>query len=228
MWYNNRMNVRLEQFSMLKAPWQALDLYGLVTEQQQRLRAINLGANERYRDYRHSLKNVVRIAFKDTVQKEPVKAFVIRDKQEKAALGVATVIRNQTVVHPEEGRFTGYDMDYWLWQDADEDTHLQTGASIIQAAKQIAVKHDGEPTNTNPLTTEGRVASEVDIGLIVTTPTDGEAYNRGLHEAGKAVGLAAIGLPAQLTPGGEADRSDVVRIGQEVQLYYADLAFQQR
>lgn len=43
---------------------------------------------------------------------EELDAYIIR--KDDTAIGLATVIRDQHIVHPSEGRVEGDDLDYWL------------------------------------------------------------------------------------------------------------------
>src|SRR4051812_22337704 len=102
------MTIHLESYSLPKSPKQAVDLHDLVENEQQWLGDIFPDTTERYSGLMQAFKSVVRIAMSKEVH-----AYIIRPgRYLNAAIGVATVIPDQAVLHPDEGRIGGDDIDY--------------------------------------------------------------------------------------------------------------------
>lgn len=100
--------VKLESFATDKANSlnQAWALQELVAKERAWLEQVQPDTVERYSSIRSAVHTIVRIAG----YRQGVKARIIR--QNRAAIGIATIIPNQHIVHPVGGRFEGSDLDY--------------------------------------------------------------------------------------------------------------------
>lgn len=84
----------------------------------------------RYRDRLHAIKNVGRIASSPEVH-----AAIICDTG--LARGLATVILDQQVRHPEWGAVRGNNIDYWLIPGHNQNVHEDVTLQLLAMAKRL-------------------------------------------------------------------------------------------
>jgi hypothetical protein len=92
---------------------------------------------ERYQSIPRSAENIRRIARHRRAPDVPVEAAVVR--RGEIALGLATIIRNQSIVHPDEGTFDGADIDYWLRRGEAAETHQEVARQLLAQAGRCAL-----------------------------------------------------------------------------------------
>lgn len=206
------MNVHLESFQQFFSPMQGRDLQRLISEEREWLSAEFPGTVKRYEDLRGSMRSVIR-----TAGRNYLRAFIIRNG--KLARGIATVIFDQSVIHPAEGTFTGNDLDYWLAADAEHEEHAVVARELVGKNAGLEQKRRGE-AKTSPQTGEHYMKGK-ETGLLPIMGT----IRLGSHNP--SVGLAdvmqKVGEPAVLrTPSG-ADERGVTKGGAVVQLYQANI-----
>ncbi len=202
------MSIKLDHYSKVRSAKQGYDLHELISAEKDWLGEFFAGTVTRYRDLPRSIKSVARVA-----SSEAVKAFVVRDG--KVAVGVATLILGQTLLHPSNGAFFGTDLDYWLVRDANDETHEQTGRALIEASSRESFKQHVNPDASHP-----GIYGVSDDALLnyvfATTPTNTD-YNRGLHNF-----LAQAGEPSVLSSGTEGDPYGITKDQSVLQLYAAN------
>lgn len=199
------MSVSLDNFSLLRAPKQARDIHRLVLDEIDWLRESFPDTVKRYEDVRKAVKNVARLAIS-----EGINAYIIR--KDKVAKGLATIIFDQTVLHPIAGRVDGNDLDYWLAKDADEELHNQTAACLLEENDRVSGRHHMY-TSYDPV-----MGNRPDVQRIIPVMAAvkvGQPYPPiGLTES-----LSAVGEPSPLkTPDG-GDPFGVTKGGTVLQLY---------
>jgi hypothetical protein len=119
---------------------------------------------------------------------EELNAYIIRE--DDTAIGLATVVRDQHVVHPSEGEITGDDLDYWLKSLSSNGLHQAVVARLCEG-------QDGRPT--------------------FATVVSGNAQQRQKEQA-FGLQMRPVGGPASLSTGGP-DQFMVARGGAEAQIY---------
>jgi hypothetical protein len=202
------MAIQLERFSIFKAPIQGPLLHDLVAQESDWLKEVFPGTVQRYRNKLHAAKNVARIA-----HSEGMRAFII--KEEKVARGIATIIFEQTVIHPTEGEFTGNDLDYWLASDATTDMHNNVAFKLMIENGHIDNARRGGYLPTDPF--GGR---DLSVKLAGPHPIMGTIVDNQQHPPiGLGYVMSPVGDPAVLrTPDG-TDPYGLTKDGAEVQLY---------
>lgn len=207
------MSVVLEAYDQMSLVSQARDLTHLTTSQPW-LENVNPGLVSRYESTLQAARNVLRIARDDTID-----AYIVRDEQERCAQGIATVIRNQYIHHPDSGEVFGDDLDYWLVEGSDEELHDTVAARLLHTAAQTAAKRlrgvgEGE---------DARVFSFGYPYFFTTTIHDAEPLNRGLlrlHETDPAIPAPkSSGPPAILSTRNPRDPYGLTRDGVGLRLY---------
>jgi hypothetical protein len=183
--------IELEPFSESKfhSVSQAHDLKQLVEQERGWLMAVQPGTVERYQSRLKGARNIMRIAGHRHDPEVPAEANIIR--RDRAAIGIATIIRNQQIVHPDEGLFTGNDVDYWLRLGERGTTHTAAAQAVLAQAGQAAIATviEGHP---NPAIGFSRIER-----------------------------MRQVGVPAQLSTGDRKDVFDIARQGLVSQLYVA-------
>jgi hypothetical protein len=118
-----------------------------------------------------------------------IQAYIIHGA--KRAIGLATVIPDQKVVHPTEGAIEGDDLDYWLRGDSATRIHRAVLAELL--AGQLH-----RPTFSTVATSDRQYIQK------------GLSMDRHMN---------AVGEPNLLRAAEEGDPFDVARSGAEVQVY---------
>lgn len=204
------MSMSLEPFSVLKSPLQGLDSQRLVASQGDWLEDAWPGAAARYRDFWHAVKNVARLASNEGMQ-----AYII--KKQRAAKGLATIIFDQVVIHPDEGEVTGYDLDYWLPPFTSESDHMATALLLRSACEDL--HRQRQLASQGPLT-----PSETQIPL-PPVPVPPATYMATIRagDINPATGLSImmheVGQPAVLSVPTGNDPFGVTKGGAVLQLY---------
>ena len=187
------MRVRLDRFSKFKAPKQGKDIHRLVTEQSDWLEDAFPETVRRYSEYPDAIKNVARLASSDVLN-----AYIIR--LDRVARGLATIIFDQTVIHPRRGEVSGNDLDYWIAPPASNELHKDIATAVLLENTQLEHRRrHGCPHS---------VIGEIKTGQ--ANPPEGLADI-----------MFPVGDPAVLaTPSGD-DPFGVTKGGAQVQLYQA-------
>ncbi len=187
---------------------QADELQDLVSSEAPRLETVFPGISERYATKRTAIRSIGRAALNRDLE-----AFVIRNDKKMRARGIATVILNQSLSHPqlEANQISNaYDVDYWLDSRADADDHISTTTALIEASAKIAARlKDFGP--------RGRAATFRQT-LLATALADGPVLNEGLTER-----FHPVGNPGTLSFPESDDPLGVTRDGRAVQLYKATI-----
>jgi hypothetical protein len=200
------MKIHLEGYARTRAPKQGIDLHELVRRERSWLEEPFPDTVTRYRSIPTSIKNVARAAMS-----EQVRAFVIRsDRHLGQALGVATLISNQTIIHPDETPITGIDTDYWIGAEESTKTHHAVAKQLVLASAKLALKLNGGVK---------RKATPAINSMFVAVPTGpdlevAQTYNLGLQHL-----FEAVGRPAVLTVPGDEDPHGITKDGAVVQLF---------
>ncbi|HVV26129.1 MAG TPA: hypothetical protein VHC21_03825 [Candidatus Saccharimonadales bacterium] len=131
--------IELEPFSEHQqgALAQARHLKPLIDKERGWLAGVQPGTVERYQSVITGAENIRRIALFRQAPDVPVEANIVR--RGAAAIGLATIIRNQLIVHPEEGEFRGADVDYWLRRCETPATHRQVAQQLLAQAGGTAL-----------------------------------------------------------------------------------------
>ncbi len=192
------MSVYLERYSVPKAPKLGIDLHDLVRNERDWLQEAFPGTVERYRSLPRAIRNVFRIA-----TDKGIEAYVIRNGRHLGqAIGIGTVIPNQTLIHPRLGWIDGTDVDYWLSPDISTETHELVALSLVRARARLAIKHlisGREKAAPNP--------------MMVAVP-EGATYNLGIQNI-----FHPFDGPAEVsTPDGD-DPYGISKEGKVVQIY---------
>jgi len=197
----------LDSFSTLKAIPQGYHIGNVVHANRDKLKKDGRGGTvERYRDLPRAVKNVARLA-RHARRKGNFLPFLIHEKGKNEVLGLATIVLNQTVIHPNLGAIRGDDLDYWadtslLSQARQDDLHKAVAREIVsRCAKPSALfrRH------------------------LFTTVVEGQQFlPLGLIEPAAGAGfiMDPVGEPAVLTmPGQKEDTFGVTRNPATVQVY---------
>jgi hypothetical protein len=131
--------IELEPYSehWQRALSQARCLKVLVDKERSWLAEVQPGTVARYESMLEGAENIQRIAEHRRTLETPVEASIVR--QGNTAIGIATIIHNQQVVHPEEGLFTGHDADYWLRRGESPETHEAVARTLLSRTGQTVL-----------------------------------------------------------------------------------------
>lgn len=121
--------ITLEAFTgdRRQAVAQAFDLRRLVRHEKQWLKAAQPGTYARYENESKAVRSITRI----TRHRNQIEAHIVR--RDRVAIGLATIIFDQQLVHPAEGSFQGDDLDYWLQRGEDIFTHRDVARRLLAA-----------------------------------------------------------------------------------------------
>jgi hypothetical protein len=124
--------ITLDRFSTygFAAIGQARQLSRLVDAERSWLKDAQPDTLKRYESAIKGARNIQRIAQHRFNEDTPLEANIIR--RGSVAIGIATIIHNQQILHPEEGLFKGDDIDYWLQWDEDESVHFAVAESLLK------------------------------------------------------------------------------------------------
>ncbi|HUD06672.1 MAG TPA: hypothetical protein VMR34_02185 [Candidatus Saccharimonadales bacterium] len=218
MWYGiGNMGAHLEKFSTnnLVAMKQAGEVFGLVNRQGDWLAQAQPDTAKRYSSPLRAIMSLHR-----TATNEGISAYIIREQKHKAAQGLATVIFNQSIVHPNPdiGIISGDDLDYWLTPGESQDLHRAVGDELVYASAKRRFRQN--------LTKSSGVASVTGRYMVFATVVEGHP-NPPLGLIGDMAGyhptqLSPAGEPASLgVPEGVEDVFEVARKGAVSQVYQA-------
>jgi hypothetical protein len=148
---------------------------------------------------------------------EIAKAFVVRDAIQP--VGLASIIFDQTLIHPEAGKVTGNDLDYWLIPDVSRGSHTETARLLIAA--NLAVEAARSQAVNMTVSEDG-----INVGHAMHVPA--RAPNQAFatiapDEVNPAIGFAftmdRVGEPASVTAERPSPYFDVARGGVALQVY---------
>ncbi len=198
------MPIHLEEYNPLKAPKQGVDLHDLIRNERDWLAEVFPGTVKRYSGLLKAMGSVARIG-----RSKEVHAFIIRPSRHLGtAMGVATVIPDQAVRHPEKGRISGDDIDYWLGPQHSVDVHTLVAKQVMLASAKLALKRRGQ-RDEHGLYAPHRMFVAVPTGLSAAS-----GYNQGLTN-----NMDMVGDPAILSyPKGD-DMHGITKDGAQVQVY---------
>jgi hypothetical protein len=214
------MGVYLEKYSKIKSPKQGYDVSRLVASEKEWLEQDRPETVRRYRDFQHAVKNVGRLAMY-----EDLRPYIIRDRKHGVAKGLATIIFNQVVIHPDPaiGLIKGHNLDYWLNQAEDSDFHARVAEELVCATGRpefVPTKLYGSDYNGRQYDALFTVVQETEtnppIGLMGCGTQIFSDYT-----------LSALGEPGFLSvPEDWVDTYDVAGSGQKSQIYYRERVVQ--
>lgn len=210
------MGIYLEKYSFYKSPLQGREIHQLVVSEKDRLDQERPDTLKRYADDIVSMRSIARIALSKEVM-----AFIVRDDKLDRAIGIATVIMNQAVVHPEIGEIQGNNLDYWIKESCEESIHNAVGIELEDTGKLLKpvlfVNEIGAPVNRKKFKKSNPIFAVVQIDDL--NPPIGLMGNSAQM---KGHSLVSRGEPAILTPPeGRIDTYDVAGSGRISQIYYA-------
>ena len=186
--------VELERFARggLRVFGQAVELRKLVLSQRVWLAQVQPGTLQRYSRLRKGLKNIPRLAGKP----DEIDPFLIRrDGQPE---GIATLIFNKTLEHPEKGTVVGTDLDYWLKIDHKDvrSLHETVAGLLISASIQSgerSVFATVLPDHPSPAIGFEGLLHRMGRPAVLSTPEAGDPY--GITKGGVALHLFALNQP---------------------------------
>ena len=172
-----------------------------------------------YANLFNAIGSVARIASSEDLQ-----AYIIRDRRHRVAIGLATVIFDQSVVHPEIGIVRGNNLDYWLRPSSDHGFHKEVAEELVLVSRKLTTEfiskypyghgYDIDTKNYPPLF----VAVQNDS----TIPPFGFTQPEELHVL-HHLSLKPVGEPRELSvPEGQKDRYGIAAVGRVTQLYYRE------
>jgi len=148
--------IKLEPFSEhgQRSLSQARHLKPVIDKERSWLEIVQPGTVERYQSVVTGAENIRRIALYRQAPDVPVEASLVR--RGETAIGLATIIRNQLLVHPETGEFSGDDVDYWLRRGETPETHREVARQLLVQAGGAALAtiiegHPNPPTGLSTL-----------------------------------------------------------------------------
>jgi hypothetical protein len=211
------MGVLLDRLST-KAPRkliQSCDLSNLVNNERYWLEEARPDTYTRYERVLKGFRNIGRIAVNTEVE-----AFIVRDDHTKLAVGMATVILNASVKHPnpEIGVVSGNNLDYWLSIENGQALHKDMAELLVRTGKKSKLTHEAEPFGgRKSVVTYSAVFTAVQTGEI--NPPIG--LMSGIPSIAPNLMLLPFGEPAYLeVPENYDDKHKITAVGQETQLYY--------
>ncbi len=162
---------------------QAIRISRLVSVEEW-LKTEQVGTHHRYYWPLKAVDSVRRLAASETLQ-----AYLIHSSS-TAVAGLATIIRDQHVLHPHQGRIEGDDIDYWLAASQPLNIH-----SVV--AEKLCEEQNGRPS----------------FATVISGSFQAEARNHSFGEH-----MRKVGGPAKLGFEGE-DHYEVARDGAVSQVY---------
>ena len=204
--------VFLEPFSVIKsrAQSQAEDIKSLIATQFDWLETVQPNTVKAYSTPRKARKSVNHRA-----KSRELEAYIV--KRDNAAVGLATIISNQRVIHPTEGLYEGYDLDYWLSLNQRPQTHKTTANLLIShfiGRHNLAMRSRRQIIN---LTLPGLEAKNIwNYEAIASVLIDHPNPAIGFEESSS---MLAVGEPAVLTTDIPGDPYGMARDGKLAQLY---------
>lgn len=85
----------------------------------------------RYRD-----SEISKTSQRSTASNNAINAYILEDTETKEALGLATVIFNIAVVHPDKGIVMGHNLDYWLKESSDDERHREIAEKLVLLCRE--------------------------------------------------------------------------------------------
>jgi hypothetical protein len=200
--------IDLDPYDAGKAGQQGHNLSKLVNSERDLLEIVQPDTLRRYRNRFKSAKSVGRIA-----ASQEVHAFIVRKSHNHLAIGQATIIADQKLIHPRQGLFEGYDLDYWIKPSEAKAYHGFVASSLIGHAvswhnKRFSKNEYDQPEKLREINTRPKFNA---IATIID--------NHPNPAIGFELVMARIGEPASLTPGTPNDPYQVARGGKTSQLY---------
>jgi len=123
-----------------KAPLQAFLIHDFVNHEKYHENELPEGLTARYERIPAAIKNTIRLALDGQLH-----AYIIREERVSAALGIATIIRNVPIVKSEESVVLAHDLDYQLFNGADDIRHLKAARLIVRESAELAFKFGSAP-----------------------------------------------------------------------------------
>jgi len=186
--------ITLEAFSRdrRQAVAQALDLRNLVVHEKQWLKQAQPGTLARYETKTDGMHNISR-----TIRRHgEMTAHIVR--RDRVAIGLATVIFNQTIVHPTEGTFEGNDLDYWLKKGTDIFTHKQVVERLVAANHDLPALATVIASHPNPALGFEKVMETVGEPALLRAAGGADKYD--VARQGQLAQLYVVAPEHELTP----------------------------
>lgn len=180
------MSVVFEKFSVVKAPAQAVVLHRLIGENLDYVKEFFPGSADRYDAYPKALKNIVRQA-----AQEAFHPFIIRPRFMQAACGIATIIRNSAVEHPDGTVVQGHNLHFWL-DGQHEGLQDETALKLIHESRRLAWTHGRAPIAIGP---DSWSVTQEDAAHVYFAALPAEGYNPSV---GLTHFMEPLGSPAVL------------------------------
>lgn len=219
----------LERFSesRLTAIGQGIAVRGLIKQNEEWLSEAQPDTVRRYRSTPHAIRSVRRLAGADP----DFNAFIILEELRGPALGLATLIANQTIEHPDSkiGVKVGNDLDYWLTPDTSMDIHHATAEALLKRSGIYSLHARGEihsTVNTITIPDAGLSVSFASLAMrtkdqaFAVIPQNSANPPEGLRAVLEPVGdVASLSFP---TGPGLSDKYHIAKDGAPSQLYYLE------
>jgi hypothetical protein len=215
------MSIRLEQLSSKmdtkitpgRLFGQGTEIFAFVGRQGHWLDEQQPGTRQRNRDGAHSIYNPARMA-----HSEKLNAYLVR--HDKAVVGLATIIFDQGLIHPEKGLYRGNDLDYIIEPGASTGDHAQVILDLLVEHRRLNDQRNGELITSDwgvekRFHTPRKAAS---IHPAIATVPVGQS-NPAL---GIALAMVKVGDPAHLGSTESGINEEVSRGGALAQLYQID------
>jgi hypothetical protein len=215
------MGIYLEKYSVLKSPKQGYQIHKLtahnfnwLAEDPDRRQTAR-----RYNALIKSIRTVAKIALSDSVD-----AFIIRERKHTVAIGLASIIFDQSVVHPEEGIVRGNNLDYWVTRLSSTNQISKSVAEELVDANMYLTQ-ESFPTKDHVGTDTEEIVKNYP-SLFVAVQDDSKISPAGFTNADELhvseyLRLKPLGEPAKLSVSeGQDDIHGIAAVGRTTQLYY--------
>jgi hypothetical protein len=200
----------LEPFSAAKAESQASEIRGLVAQEVDWLEEVQPSTVKAYNSRRRARRTVVH-----RTRSSELEAYIV--KRDDVAIGIATVIAGQRVIHPTKGLYEGYDLDYWLMRGQRTEAHRTITSLLIgqfvgnhnasMALRRRALERTGPIFSAENIWKYKAIAS-----VLVNHPNPAIGFE-------EVPSMVAVGEPAVLTTDIPDDPYGMSRDGKLAQLY---------
>jgi len=187
-------NVHLSGFA--KSPnlrkKQSIELSDLVSQEAPWLTNDFPRTVARYSDRSSALKSIRRVS-------PGIDRYIVRRAIGELAYGIATVMRDQTINHPDQGEITATDIDYWLGRDGRFDKVLHSSAVRDLLCMAVDLKPEARSS------------------LIMATAREDQPQFEAFANF-----MAKAGSPSRITVPGESDPHTMAKNGAVLQVFTVD------
>jgi hypothetical protein len=215
------MGIYLDKFSKVKALKQGYEVHKLVKSNRNRLME---DPDRKFTAERYStLGKAIMTVFMRASRKD-VQSYIGREGKYSAAIALATIIFDQTVIHPEEGEVTGNNLDFFLaGLSSTNSLNRQLAEELVRANRKITFEEiptDAREGMEQAVRTENYLALFVAVQTDSTLPPLGFTRAEELH-VDESLQLRPLGELRELAvPEGQKDTYGIAAVGRVTQLYY--------